>query len=78
MLLSTAIRNRINFYLTEKNMTLWQLYKTSGVPKSTIFALMNSTTVLPKLDTLHHLCEGLGITIKEFFNDPVFEETEQD
>lgn len=78
MLLSTAIRNRINFYLTEKNMTLWQLYKASGVPKSTIFALMNSTTDLPKLDTLHHLCEGLGITIKEFFNDPVFEETEQD
>ena len=79
MLLSTAIIERINFYLSKKNMTLWELYKASGVPKSTIFALMKpNSTVLPKLDTLHHICEGLGITIKEFFNNPVFDETEQD
>lgn len=59
-------------------MTLWKLYKASGVPKSTIFAVMSSDSSLPKLDTLHHICEGLGITIKEFFNDPMFDETEQD
>lgn len=78
MLLSEAIKIRINFYLSNKKMTLWQLYKASGVPKSTLFALMSSSTTLPKLDTLHHICEGLRITIKDFFNDPIFEETEQD
>lgn len=80
MLLSDAIRKRINFYLGKNNMTLWKLYKASGVPKSTIFALMapRKSTTLPKLDTLHHICEGFGITIKEFFDDPMFEETEQD
>lgn len=78
MLLSDAIRKRINYYLEKKNMNLWKLYKASGVPKSTICALMNSSTLLPKLDTLHHICEGLNITIKEFFDDPMFEETEQD
>lgn len=79
MLLSVAIVERINFYLNKKNMTLWELYKASGVPKSTIFALMKpNSKILPKLDTLHHICEGLGITIREFFNNPVFDETEQD
>ena len=78
MLLSDAIRIRINFYLEKNNMNMWKLYKASGVPKSTLSALMNSSTLLPKLDTLHHICEGFGITIKEFFNDPMFEETEQD
>ena len=59
-------------------MKLWQLYKASGIPKSTLYAFMNSENVLPKLDTLHHICEGFGITIKEFFSDKMFEETEQD
>ena len=78
MLLSDAIRNRIQFYLNKNGMTLWQLYKSSGVPKSTLCALMSSKTVLPKLDTLHHICEGFNITIKEFFSDNMFDETEQD
>lgn len=33
---------------------------------------------LVKLDTLLHLCEGLGISIKKFFDDPIFEDVEQD
>lgn len=78
MLLVDAIRKRINFYLTQKDMNLWQLYKLSGIPKSTIFSFMNGTTGLPKLDTLLHICEGLGISIRAFFNDPMFDETEQD
>ncbi|MBQ9314114.1 MAG: helix-turn-helix transcriptional regulator [Clostridia bacterium] len=78
MLLSDAIKIRIEYYLKENNMKLWQLYKKSGIPKSTIYAFMKSSNVLPKLDTLHHICEGFGITIKEFFDDEMFEETEQD
>ena len=80
MLLSDAIIKRINFYLKKNNMKLWDLYKASGVPKATIYALMNQKekSKLPKLDTLHHICEGFGVTIKEFFKDPMFEETEQD
>ncbi len=77
MLLSDAIRIRINYYLKKKNMTIWKLYKASGVPKSTLCALMNNTS-LPKLDTLHHISEGFNISIREFFNDPMFDETEQD
>lgn len=60
-------------------MTLWDLYKSSGVPKATIYAFMNSDKEnLPKLDTLLHLCEGLDISIKKFFDDPIFEDVEQD
>ena len=78
MLLSKAVIERINFFLNKKNMTLWDLYKQSGVPKSTICSLMNSPTMLPKLLTLQHICEGLGITIREFFDDALFDDTEQE
>lgn len=79
MLLSDAVKERIKYFLDKKEMTLWDLYKSSGVPKATIYAFMNSCKGnLVKLDTLLHLCEGLGISIKKFFDDPIFEDVEQD
>jgi len=78
MLLSDAIKIRIQYYLKQNNMTIWKLYKNSGIPKATLYSFMQTPSALPKLDTLHHICEGFGITIKEFFNDAMFEETEQD
>ena len=79
MLLSEAVKERIKYFLDKKEMTLWDLYKSSGVPKATIYAFMNSGKEnLVKLDTLLLLCEGLGISIKKFFDDPIFEDVEQD
>lgn len=34
MLLSDAVRNRIKFYQKKKGMSLWALFKASGVPSS--------------------------------------------
>lgn len=78
MSLSDAVRKRINYYLKQKNMSLWGLFKASGVPISTLSAFMNGRTELIKLDTLLHICEGFGITITNFFEDDIFIEVEQD
>ena len=78
MSLSEAIRNRIKFYQEKKGMSLWGLFKASGVPMSTLAAFMNGRTELLKLDTLLHICEGFGITITEFFENDIFKEVEQD
>ena len=74
MKLSEAIRKRIKFYLKDKNMNVWNLCKMSGIPCSTISTFMSGKTELLKLDTLLHLCEGFNITLKEFFDDPSFDE----
>ena len=71
MYLSDAVRERIKFYQKKNGMSLWALFKASGVPISTLAAFM-------KLDTLLHICEGFGITITEFFEDDIFKEVEQD
>lgn len=78
MKLEEAIKLRINFYLTQNNMkSLWDLYKSSGIPKSTINAfLANDRTRLPSLPTLLHLCEGLNTNLKDFFNDQIFIDVE--
>lgn len=74
MELSDAIRHRIDYFLKRKGLSsLWDLYKTSGVSKSTINALLGTQkNKLPRLPTLLHICEGLDTTLMEFFNDPMF------
>lgn len=78
MYLSDAVRERIKFYQNKNGMSLWALFKASGVPISTLAAFMSKRTELIKLDTLLHICEGFGITITEFFEDDIFKEVEQD
>ena len=78
MKLSDAVRIRIQYYLGKNNMTIWALFKASGVPLSTLCAFMNQKTELLKLDTLLHICEGFNITITEFFNHEMFSDVEQD
>lgn len=77
MQLNEAIRNRINYFLKKKGLSsLWELYKSSGVPKSTINALLGTEkNNLPRLPTLLHICEGLDTNLREFFDDPIFEDT---
>ena len=73
MNLEDAIKNRINYFCKQKGYTLWELYKSSGVPKATINSLLGSEkTSLPKISTLLHICEGLGTNLKDFFNDDSF------
>jgi DNA-binding Xre family transcriptional regulator len=78
MSLSDAIRKRIKYYLDKNDMSIWALFKATGIPRSTLCAFMNGTTELIKLDTLLHVCEGFNITLIDFFNDPIFKEVEQD
>ena len=78
MKLSDAIRKRIKFYLIQKNMNVWNLCKMSGIPCSTISTFMSGKTELIKLDTLLHICEGLNITLGEFFSESTFDTAEQD
>ena len=78
MKLSDAIRKRIKFYLKKNNMNIRKLFKMTGIPCSTMSTFMSGKTELIKLDTLLHICEGFGITLGEFFTDPMFDTVEQE
>lgn len=80
MKLDEAVKSRIDYFLKLNNMSsLWELYRASGVPKSTINALLsNRRNNLPRLPTLLHICEGLNTNLKDFFDDPIFLEVEDD
>lgn len=75
MYLNEAVSKRLAELLKEKKMTPYKLYKRSGVPKSTIGNIINCSYASVKLRIIHEICQGLEINIYDFFNSPLFEET---
>ena len=78
MKLNQAISQRLAELLTEKEMTQYQLFMKSGVPKSTIGNVINCSYESVKLRIIHEMCQGLEIDIPEFFNSPLFAENNLD
>ena len=76
--LNQAVSTRLSQLLKERNMTQYQLYIKSGVPKSTLSNLISCSYDSVKLRIIHELCQGLGITIPEFFNSPLFDDVNLD
>ena len=50
----------------------------SGMPPSTLKNILNGNSKNPGIKTIKILCDGLGISIQEFYNSEVFSELEQE
>ena len=74
MQLNEAVSKRLSELLAQRNMTNYQLYMKSGVPKSTIGNIINCTYDSMKLRVIHEICQGLDISMTEFFQSPLFDE----
>jgi len=77
MTIGEAVRKRILDLCREKNLTINKLSTICSVTQSTINNIVsgrNNATV----STLKKLCDGLEITIQEFFDSPVFFDLEQE
>ena len=74
MQLNEDVSARLKELLTERDMTQYQLYMKSGVPKSSIGNIVNCAYDSVKLRLIHEICQGLNINISDFFNSPIFDE----
>lgn len=72
MTLTNAVKQRIINLASKKKITLHKLALESGVPYSTLSSFLNGKCTSMTLTTLLHICEGAGISIKDFFDDPIF------
>ncbi|MBR1925900.1 MAG: helix-turn-helix transcriptional regulator [Clostridia bacterium] len=76
MKLSEAVAKRIMEYCEERKITPNKLCTMSGVIQSTVNSIFSGRSSNPKLGTIECLCEGLGITLKDFFDSPLFDNIE--
>ncbi len=70
MRLVDAVYARIVELVKERQITMNALANLSGVPRPTIVTMTRSSTV--KLSTIYGICDGLKISLQEFFTSPLF------
>lgn len=73
-----AVAKRILDLCEERHMAVNALATISGVSPSTIYSMLNEKSQNPGVVSLKKLCDGLGISIREFFNHELFDDLEQE
>ena len=74
MELNQAVSKRLRQLLEERGMAQYQLFSKTGVPKSTIHNIIHCSYDSVKLRIIHEICQGLEISIADFFQSSLFEE----
>lgn len=73
MQLNEAIKIRLENLMKEKNInSKYEISCDAGLNPSLLTDFFRSRTLYPRIDTLYLICEGMGITLEEFFKDPMF------
>lgn len=75
---SAAISNRIRQLCKERGITPNGLSNISAVPQATVKSILNGESQNPGTVTIKKLCDGLEITLGEFFSTPEFDNLEQE
>lgn len=71
-----AVGRRIQALCLERNIAVNALANLCGVAPSTIYSMLNKKSKNPGVVSIQKLCDGLEISVREFFDDPLFENLE--
>ena len=73
-----ATIKRIENLCEEYNLTINALAYKSGISPSTLKNIVYGNSNNPGLITIKIICDGLDITINDFFNSDIFDDLEQE
>ena len=73
-----AVRNRILQLCGERNITINKLATLAALPPSSVKNILYGKSQNPKLLTIKLICDGLGITLSEFFDTDDFSQLDTD
>ena len=73
-----AVARRIIELCNERNIATNALANNSGVSPSTVYSMLNEKSQNPGVVSIKKLCDGLDITLREFFDSPIFDDIEQE
>lgn len=78
MLIKDAVVLRLQNICKERNIKYNELATRSGVTPSTVYSLMDEKRRDLSVITVKKLCDGLDMTITDFFDDDIFRTLEQE
>ena len=73
MKLVDAIIYRLRAIMAERSITPYYFHKEGGIAKSTISKVFNGKQQNISMNLLYEFISTLNISLKEFFDDPIFE-----
>jgi len=74
----SVIRNRILQLCGERNISINNLATISALPPSSIKNILYGKSQNPKILTIKMICDGLDITLGDFFGTAEFDNLEQE
>ncbi len=73
-----AVAMRIQMLCAERDMAVNALANISGISPSTIYSMLNEKSQNPGVVSIKKICDGLEISVREFFNCELFDNLEQE
>lgn len=73
-----AVVERFMEILKERNMRANELANLSGITPSTVYSMLDARRKEITINVIKKLCDGLDMTLGEFFSAPIFDELEQE
>ena len=78
MIIGEAVRERIIELCRQRDISVNKLSSMSGVTQSTVNNIVSGRNNSATVSTIKKLCDGLGISIEEFFDSDLFRGLEQE
>lgn len=78
MMVKEAVVARFMEILKERNMRANELANLSGITPSTVYSMFDERRKEITINVIKKLCDGLDMTLGEFFGAPIFDELEQE
>lgn len=78
MTIAEAVVKRLYELVDERQLTINRISTISGVTQSTVSDIVNGVTMNVKIATVKKLCDGLDISVRQFFDSPLFDDLEQE
>lgn len=78
MNITDAVKKRFEELCYQKDMNFCKLASISGVPYTTVKSIFYNQSKNPGIVTIKKLCDGLDISITDFFNTEYFKNLEQE
>lgn len=78
MNITEAVKKRFEELCYQKGITFCKLASLSGVPYTTVKSMLYNQSKNPGIVTIKKLCDGIDISITEFFDTEYFKNLEQE
>ena len=78
MTLKEALAHRITQLCESRDLNPNKLSNICGMDNTTIYSILGEKSKSPEVATIKKICDGLEITLGEFFSTPTFDTLEQE